>query len=195
MSRGRPPEFDPELALDAAMEVFWSKGYEATSMSDLLDAMALSKSSLYQAFGGKRQLFKRCLTRYQERFSDGLRKRLEQARSGRGFLADVFETVAETAEKREGAKGCLVANSANEFGQRDIGFSKPVAQGLEGLAQIFKEALHRAQTEGAVSRQTDLDVLANYLVGAMTGLRTLIKTGLGKNEARAMVSIILAAVH
>lgn len=195
MMRGRPLEFDPQQALDAAVDVFWSKGYEAASMDDLLSAMALSKSSLYQTFGGKRQLFMRCLARYQERFTSELRERLQRAPSGRRFIAEVFELVAETAERFEGAKGCLVANSASEFGQRDAGFSKPVSQGLQGLGQVFKEALHRAQSDGEVSRQADLNVLATYLVGAMTGLRTLIKTGLRKKEARAMVSVILAPVR
>ncbi|MDR4469559.1 MAG: TetR/AcrR family transcriptional regulator [Nitrospira sp.] len=195
MTRGRPLEFNPQEALDAAVEVFWTKGYEATSMDDLLSAMALSKSSLYQAFGGKRQLFKRCLARYHERVSTDLWAWLQRAPTGRRFITEVFEAVTATAEKREGAKGCLLANSANEFGQRDTGFSQPVARGLEGLGRVFKEALRRAQAEGDVSSQTDVNVLATYLVGAMAGLRTLIKVGLKKGKARSLVSVILLAVR
>jgi|CXWL01.1.fsa_nt_gi TetR/AcrR family transcriptional repressor of nem operon len=195
MTLGRPLEFDPDKALDAALEVFWAKGYEATSMGDLLKAMALSKSSLYQTFGGKRELFKRCLGRYQDRFTTELRERLQRSSSGRRFIEEVFEYVADTAQEPEGAKGCLVANSASEFGQRDSGFAKPVAQGLRGLGLVFTEALYRAQAEGDVPRRADLNALASYLVSSMTGLRTLIKTGLEKREARAMVPLILAALR
>ncbi|MDH5668701.1 MAG: TetR/AcrR family transcriptional regulator [Nitrospira sp.] len=195
MIRGRPLEFDPQQALDAAVEVFWSKGYEATSMNDLLGAMALSKSSLYQTFGGKRQLFLRCLGRYQERFSAEMRGALQSAPSGLRFISGVFENVANTAEKCEGAKGCLVANSASEFGQRDMGLSKSVGRGLQGMGQIFIEALQRAQREGDLSTKADVNVLANYLVGAMTGLRTMIKAGLSKVEARSMVPVILNSIR
>lgn len=194
MQMGRPREFDPEKALDVAVEVFWCKGYEATSMSDLLNAMELSKSSLYQSFGGKRQLFTRCLARYQERFTSELSTRLTQAESGRRFIEDVFQAVADTAQQPEGEKGCLVGNSASELGQRDTVFAKPVAQGLRSLGAVFKAALKRAQAEGDVPRHADLNALASYLVSSMTGLRTLIKAGLNKREARTMVPLILKAV-
>ncbi len=195
MTLGRPIEFDPEKALDAAVEVFWCKGYEATSMSDLLTAMNLSKSSLYQSFGGKRLLFTRCLARYQERFTLELSRGLNDAKSGRHFIESVFQAVADTAERPEGEKGCLVGNSASELGQRDTVFAKPVAQGLRGLGKVFKAALTRAQTEGDVSPHADLNAVASYLVTSMTGLRTLIKAGLDKRAARSMVPLILKAVE
>lgn len=195
MTLGRPIEFDPEKALDAAVEVFWCKGYEATSMSDLLTAMKLSKSSLYQSFGGKPQLFTRCLTRYQERFTSQLNRGLREAESGRRFIEAVFQSVADTAQEPDGKKGCLVGNSASELGQRDTVLGKPVAQGLRGLGEVFKAALKRAQGEGDVSPRADLNALASYLVSAMTGLRTLIKSGLDKREARSMVPLILKAVE
>lgn len=195
MKLGRPLEFDPEKALDAAVDVFWRKGYEATSMSDLMKAMRLSKSSLYQCFGGKQQLFTRCLGRYQERFTVDLSEHLRQADSGRRFIESVFQAVADTAQQPEGAKGCLVANSASELGQREALFAKPVAQGLRGLGNVFKAALKRAQAEGDVSHHADLNTLASYLVSSMAGLRTLIKSGLDKREARTMVPLILKAVE
>lgn len=194
MTRGRPLEFDPENAVDAAMDVFWCKGYEATSLNDLLHAMDLSKSSFYQAFGSKPQLFKRCLLRYQERFTGELGGNLKRARSGRRFIEDVFRFVANTAQEPAGAKGCLVGNSANEFGQRDAVFAKPVAQGLRGLGDLFKAALKRAQSEGDVAADVDINAMASYLVSAMTGLRTIIKSGLDKRTAQSMVPLILAAV-
>jgi TetR/AcrR family transcriptional repressor of nem operon len=108
---GRPLEFDPDKAIDAAVEVFWCKGYEATSMTDLLEAMNLSKSSLYQTFGSKQQLFKRCLSRYVDRLSAEMTQELEEASSGRSFIEDTFVSIANTAQQPEGTKGCLVGNA------------------------------------------------------------------------------------
>lgn len=195
MKRGRPLEFEPDKALDAAMEVFWCKGYEATSLTDLLEAMELSKSSLYQTFGGKQALFKKCLARYQDQFASDLARQLEQAPSGLQFIHGLFQWVANTAQEPAGAKGCLVGNSANEFGQRDPVFAKPIAQGLHRLGDIFKAAVKRAQEEGDVVADADVSALAGYLVSAMTGLRTLIKSGLDKRGARSMVPLIVSAVR
>lgn len=195
MKIGRPMEFDPEHALDAAMDVFWCKGYEAASLTELLKAMSLSKSSLYQTFGGKQALFQKCLARYQDRFARELTVQLEHAPSGLQFIRGVFEWVASTAQEPAGAKGCLVANSATEFGQRDPVFAKPIAQGLKRLEAIFKAAVKRAQQEGDVAAGTDRNALAGYLLSAITGLRTLIKSGLDKRSAGAMVPLIMKAVR
>lgn len=194
MKLGRPLEFDPDIALDAAMEVFWCHGYEGTSLSDLLSAMKLSKSSFYQTFGGKPQLFMLCLGRYQQQFAGELTTRLAQAPSGLEFIYGLFQWVAATAQEPAGGKGCFVGNSANEFGQRDPLFAKPIAQGLHRLGRIFKAAIIRAQREGDVAPTVNADLLASYLVSAMTGFRTVIKSGLDKRRAQSMVPVILKAL-
>jgi len=100
---GRPLEFDPDTALEGAMNLFWARGYEHTSMQDLLTAMNLSKSSLYQAFGGKQQLFRQCVGRYADQFAGRLREGLAGAPSGRrfieAFLNSILEDVNGTASR------------------------------------------------------------------------------------------------
>jgi TetR/AcrR family transcriptional repressor of nem operon len=194
MNLGRPLEFDPDTAVDAAVEVFWLKGYEAATMTDLLEAMELSKSSLYQTFGSKRKLFERCLTRYVEWLSAKMVKELSEAESGRGFIENTFNEVASSARESEGTKGCLIANSANEFGQREPEFSVPVAEGLQRFTQVFMDAIIRAQSEGDISNDADPHALANYLMGTMNGLRTMIKAGTDKRSAKGMVTLILKAL-
>jgi len=95
-SLGRPLEFDPDKAIDSAMEVFWCKGYEATSMTDLLNAMDLSKSSLYHTFGSKQRLFERCLTQYADMLSTNMEKELNASRSGRSFIENWVEVLLRT---------------------------------------------------------------------------------------------------
>ena len=192
---GRPLEFDPEKAIDAAVEVFWRKGYESTSMTDLLEAMKLSKSSLYQTFGSKQQLFERCLSRYADRLSAEMANDLKEAKSGRSFIEDTFGGVADTAQQPEGAKGCLIANSANEFGQREPALAVPVSDGLNRFARIFTDAIVKAQAEGSISADADPRALGNYLIGTMNGLRTMIKAGADRRSAKGMVTLILKALN
>ena len=97
LSPGRPLEFDPDAALDAAMQIFWRNGYENTSMQNLLDGMNLSKSSLYQAFGGKQALFERCMTRYGDEMIASLRHALQESPSGLGFIRQFLESVLDEA--------------------------------------------------------------------------------------------------
>lgn len=192
---GRPLEFDPDKAIDAAVEVFWRKGYEATSMSDLLEAMSLSKSSLYQTFGSKQQLFERCLSRYTDRLSAEMAQELEEAKSGRSFIENTFAEVADTAQQPEGAKGCLIANSASEFGQREPALASPVRDGLNRFAKIFTDAIVKAQADGSISADADPRALGTYLIGTMNGLRTMIKAGADRRSAKGMVTLILKALN
>lgn len=194
MSRGRPLEFDPDEALGAAVEVFWKKGYEASSLTDLLDAMALSKSSLYQAFGSKQQLFERCLRRYADDLSSTLRTSLTAGASARRFIEETFMAVARTAESPAGARGCLVANSASELGQRNLSLATPVASGLARFTDVFREAVARAQAAGEVPADSDPRALATYLVACMNGLRTMIKAGASRRAANETARLMLKAL-
>jgi TetR/AcrR family transcriptional regulator, transcriptional repressor for nem operon len=193
-SFGRPLEFDPDQALDIAMEVFWCKGYENTSMTDLLGAMDLSKSSFYQTFGNKQQAFERCLKRYSEMLSQDMEGELNAASSGRRFIENLFDTIANTAQQAQGEKGCLMVNSANEFGQRDPTITISLNEGLLLFTKIFIEAVKRAQAEGEISADADPRVIANYLHVSVSGLRTMIKTGADKKSAKETVALILKAL-
>jgi TetR/AcrR family transcriptional repressor of nem operon len=194
MSAGRPLEFDPDQALDAAVEVFWERGYEATAVSDLLDAMALSKSSLYQAFGGKQRLFERCLSRYADRLSAQMTAALGESPSGRQFIEEVFRGVANTARAPAGARGCLIANSASELGQREPALARPVADGLARFTGVFQAAVTRAQRAGEIPAGADPRALAAYLVACMNGLRTMIKAGADRRAATATVRLMMKAL-
>lgn len=164
-------------------------------MEDLLGAMAISRSSLYHAFGSKQALFERCLERYAASLVTALEADLAAAPSGRAFIVRVFDRVADSARTATGDRGCLLGNSATEFGQREPQLAGPVAAGLRELTGVFAAAVARAQVEGEVSPDADTRAMATYLVGAMNGLRTMIKAGMDRRGARSMVVLILKAVQ
>lgn len=176
------------------MGLFWRKGYENTSMQDLLAVMDISRSSLYQAFGSKQRLFGLCMQHYQETLSSQLRQGLESAKSGRCFIADFLHSVLDEACAPSGSRGCLLFNTANEFAQRDPAIAKMVAQGIERFQEVLRAAVARAQHEGEIDAKRDPTILASYLVSSMSGLKTLAKAGAEADVLKGIVNVALKAL-
>lgn len=194
MNAGRPLEFDPDAALDAAVQVFWSRGYEATSLGDLLQTMGIARSSLYQAFGSKRAVFLRALERYRDGLERELKRSLAASSSGIDFIRDTVKSVATGTERADGRRGCLVFNSAVEFGQSDPEISAQVAASLDAFARVFSEAIRRAQREGEIDNHADPDLVGRFVVCTMSGLGTFAKAGASRGELNELARLSLASL-
>ncbi len=194
MTVGRPRNFDPDTVLQRALNCFWSNGFEATSMQDLLNCTGLSKSSLYQSFGSKRGLFERCLTAYREDRVTKMSERLAASDSGLSFIRDMLEAVA--LESRKGIpRGCLVMNTAAEFSQKDPEVARLVAQSIRAFTAVFRNAVTRAQREGDIPHHRDPSRLARFIVTNMSGLRTLSKGGTSARDLRATAQLVMEALQ
>ncbi|WP_373191155.1 TetR/AcrR family transcriptional regulator [Halomonas sp.] len=191
MTRGRPIAFSPDEAANAAMQVFWARGYESASTRDLLEAMGLSRSSLYQAFGNKEQLFLEALRRYRESLLARLERRLEAAPSAMGFLETLFCETAQEAGSERAALGCLIFNSASELGQHNGLPSQHARQSIVALTALFQQAVIRGQAEGDIAPKRNAAALASYLTMGMAGLRTLLKSGATTDQASQAVELLL----
>lgn len=191
MSSGRPLQYDPDEALERATQTFWALGYEATSMQTLLGAMGLSKSSLYQRFGDKAQLFERCLRHYCAEQSREMLRRLNAAESPLGFISDTFNMVVDDPEACRARWGCLLMNTATELGASDPALSEALHEGLARFRGVFQTAVERAQAAGEIPAERDPQVLAQYLVSSMSGLKTMAKAGVAPEQTRAVVAVIL----
>ncbi len=176
------------------MHLFWSQGFEHTSMQELLDRMNLSKSSLYQAFGGKQQLFRQCVARYTDLFAARLRQGLAEAPSGRGFIEVFLYSVLEDVNGATAPRGCLVMNTACEFAQSEPDIARDVAQGIERFRGVLRAAVEQAQREGDIDPGRDAQTLASYLVSSMTGLKTQAKAGADAETLRGIVAVVLRAL-
>lgn len=194
MNIGRPREFDTEQALQAAMQVFWSKGYEATSLADLITAMNISKSSFYQTFENKHQLFQNCINYYQDRFISDLIDSLKKAKTGRTFIEDTFMSMAEKARPKSDRRGCLILNCVSEFAQKDPVISKIITKSIQQMTDVFLSAVKRAQQEGGIPANKKPLPLARYLLSSMNGLTTMIKAGAGTTEIKEVTQVVLAAL-
>jgi len=188
MNFGRPLTYDPDEALDAAMHLFWEQGYEATSMSDLLRAMGLSKSSLYQRFGGKKELFIKCMARYCDWLGEWLRARLTEADSGLEFIRELLLHAAAETGENQCRRGCLLVNTASEFAQQDPEIAYRVGNGFHGLRAILRLAVQRGQADGDIAPNQDADALAGYLLSSIAGLKIMVKGGADEHQVRQIVS-------
>ncbi|APE30197.1 hypothetical protein BOX17_04060 [Halomonas aestuarii] len=191
MTRGRPIAFSPDEAANAAMRVFWARGYDSASTRDLLEAMGLSRSSLYQAFGNKEQLFLEALRRYRESLVGRLERRLEAAPSAMAFLEALFRETAGEAGSDRAALGCLIFNSASELGQRGDPPSRQARESMAAITALLHQAVVRAQAQGDIAPERDAEALASYLTMGMAGLRTLLKSGADIGQAGQAAELLL----
>lgn len=191
MSTGRPLQYDPGEALERATLTFWAWGYEGTSMQALLDAMGLSKSSLYQRFGDKAQLFERCLRHYCVAQSREMMHRLNAAESPLGFIAGSFYAVVDEPELCRSRWGCLLMNTATELGATEPALADALHEGFARFRGVFQTAIERAQAAGEIPAARNARVLAQYLVSSMSGLKTMTKAGVAPEQTRAVVAVIL----
>ncbi|GJM04409.1 MAG: TetR family transcriptional regulator [marine bacterium B5-7] len=176
------------------MQQFWRAGYEATSLQDLLDVMNLSKSSLYQTYGSKHELFLRSIDCYQQVSVDELQQCLNDSLTSKAFMKRLLEgVIAEVTSKKK--KGCLLVNTVNELSHKDKMVSKAVLKGFDNIAAVIKQAITRGKKEGAITSTVNTDVLVSYIVSNVSGLRTMVKSGANKNELVPLVNMIMKTVY
>lgn len=176
------------------MQVFWARGFDAASTRDLLDAMQISRSSLYQAFGNKEQLFLEALRRYRENLLGRLHRQLELAPSALAFIEGLFRETARDAGSERAALGCLIFNSASELGQRGDIPSREASASVAAITALFQQAVEQAQAAGDIDETRDAHALATYLTLSMAGLRTLLKSGAERSDAALAVEQVLASL-
>ena len=190
---GRPAEYDKERSLNAALAVFWRKGYEATSLADLCEAMSMSKSTLYAVFGDKRQLFLSAIRAYSDDLLAELRKNYEMSAGPIEFIEQILRSVAREAGPRGERRGCLVMNSATEFAQSDRDVARIVSHTLEEMAAVFATALTRAKREGTI-RLGAPDLMALYIVSTIAGMKTMVKGGRSEHELHLLVDMVMGQI-
>lgn len=177
------------------MHTFWHKGYEATSLQDLLHAMGLSKSSFYQGFGGKKELFVRCMGRYHDKMAELFTGLMSEADSGRAFVERILlGAVPETRQPDNLRRGCLLMNTATEFAQKDQAIAAHVTSGFKGLHTVFRNAVRRGQKDGSITSAQDAGVLADYLVCNLGGIKTMVKGGASEKMVKEIIGVILKSL-
>ena len=169
MTAGRPKDFDVELVLDKAIEVFWKKGYEATNLEELLRVMGMGKGSMYHNFGNKRELFKLVLSRFNQKFIYSLDNDLSKSKDPVSFIKEFFRSIPKQSMD-EHRKGCFLGNTIAELACIDPGLEKAAVEHLERIEQTFYKYIKEGQQSGKVRSKTDARLLAIYLINLWNGI-------------------------
>jgi TetR/AcrR family transcriptional regulator, transcriptional repressor for nem operon len=178
---GRPRSFDESTILDKALEVFWDRGFEGTSIQDLVDVTGLGRASLYGAFGDKQQLFEKVLAHYTSRIGAEVRQRDDDATVGEALTRVVRGWVA-TACPRTGQRGCFLLQSGISA-DPDAPLAREVLASTQQRAEKALEALiRRGQAQGEISADRDPRKAARLLVTLKLGLATSARAGCGRSQ-------------
>jgi len=187
----RPREFDETAALDAAMECFWRRGYQATSLRDLTASMGLTAPSLYNAFGDKQELFSRALERYLDRTTRDRLRRLEQSLAPEAALRRFFAEIIEHSINDRQRKGCFLVNSALEVAPHNAGCRAIITGQFAELEAFFKRCILAAQADKTVSSGIDASDTARLFLGVLLGVRVLART---KPDRKVLESVVRPAL-
>ncbi|MGV9278798.1 TetR/AcrR family transcriptional regulator [Streptomyces griseosporeus] len=170
----RTKEFDPDAVLQSALELFWERGYEATSMADLVERLGIGRASIYATYGNKRDLYLKALDRYGELRCGPLARELsEPGPALPPVRAVVRRFAAEAADEACRARGCLVTNTAAELAPHDSAAARRVELSWTHLETLLHSALLRAQAQGELAEERDARALARMLLVLLQGLRVV----------------------
>ncbi|MBB3113726.1 TetR/AcrR family transcriptional repressor of nem operon [Paenibacillus phyllosphaerae] len=172
----RPREFDEHQALTAAMQVFWEKGYEATSLSDLTSAMGIQRPSLYSTFGDKESLFQAALSLYAERSLAFIQKKLESAPSAKAAVLLYLQGVVSSADGHRPELGCLCVNTMVELAPHHQGFTQFTRVYQQQITELIQSILEKGKQSGELSETLYAPALASAIVISAVGLAVTMKS-------------------
>jgi TetR/AcrR family transcriptional repressor of nem operon len=176
----RTKEFEPERALESAMDLFWRRGYQATSVHDLLEEMGIGRGSMYGTFGDKRALFLAALDRFEETRASRADEILEGAASAGEGIRRLFESTIEGLVSYEPRRGCLLANTAVELAPHDEEVAERISRYVGRTEDAFEKALVRGRAAGEIPTDKDPKALARFLVNTLHGVRVLARAGVDR---------------
>lgn len=186
----RPREFDVDAALDRVMRVFWTQGYESTSLDDLCEATGIGRSSLYAAFDDKRELYLRALDHYENGVAAHIAAALARPVPIRKAVSRFLGRMIDDIVAGPGRRGCFIGNCAAELARRDRAAAARVRRSLDRVEASFRDALARAKARGEISAVSDVEALARFLTAGIQGLRLVGKA----NPDRAVLEDIAAVM-
>jgi TetR/AcrR family transcriptional repressor of nem operon len=182
----RSPEFDRTKTLEAAMKLFWARGYTATSLSDLLQAMGIARSSFYASFGTKRKLFMECLELFGDRtlaIVDEDAERLPAAALPRAF----FEATLLDVSQRKANQGCMMVNTVLELADVDAALNLLATQKLSAIEDAFARAFEQAQQKGELDNTRTPEELASLVMTINLGLRVQSRQNQSRQQLKPII--------
>jgi TetR/AcrR family transcriptional regulator, transcriptional repressor for nem operon len=189
----RAKQFDPDAALDAAVDLFWQAGFEATSIQDLCRKLKLNPGSLYGTFGDKRTLFVAVFDRYVERVSGEAIERITGEPSGLEGIRAYFDFLISAIVDGKRRWGCLITNSLIQLGASQPEIEAKIALHFVRLETAFASALAHARSRGELKYGIGPEA-ASYLVCLVQGLNVIARTKPTRAQLAAIVNTALSSL-
>lgn len=171
----RTKGFNEEEVLDKAVQLFWTKGYNATSANDLVKELGLSRSSLYDTYGDKRTLFINSLKRYRSTIVTETLKIIDSSVGVKYTIKKLFELIIEQDIEAKIPKGCFVVNSTIELSAYDSEIAEIVTLNQLEFEKTLKNSISNAQKNGEISNTLNADHLAKFFYNSIVGIRVSMK--------------------
>lgn len=191
----RTKEFNEIEILDKAIDLFWFKGYNGASMQDVVDSLGLSRSSIYDTFGDKHQLYISALEQYRKQAAGGLIDMVKQSISPLQTIQQLFEMLSNDSLNTVCNKGCFMTNSTIELAPHDPEIHKIVKDNMQDIEEAFYNLVKKGQDLGEITNQNDARALARFLFNTISGIRVAAKSGADKAVYQDIIHVTLSVLR
>lgn len=188
--RGRPKGFDNDVILEKAMNVFWARGYEGTSLAELTDVLGINKPSLYAAFGDKEELFRKALAKYLASQGSVFREALG-AETSRLVATNFLLNAAKFLTDDSHPKGCMIAQGALNYGRDAELIHEEMTRQRKNYEEALRERFERAKNEKDLNADADATQLAKFVATLHQGMSVQATSGATREELEAVVDMAL----
>ena len=190
----RKKEFDEDELLEKAVNLFWQKGYNATSAQDLVDGLGINRSSLYNAYSDKRTLFKKALTHYQLKQTNAMIAMLARAENAKKALKQIFAGLIEESVNDRLLKGCFMVNTAVELAGIDEEIGGIVNKNNKSVEDALTKLIEKGQKDDQFSSKTGARAFARFVFGNITAIKVAARTGADRKTLEDIAEIAMSAL-
>jgi TetR/AcrR family transcriptional regulator, transcriptional repressor for nem operon len=187
--------FDETEIIEKAKNLFQLKGYEGTSMQDLINTLGISRSSLYDTFGDKHQLYLKTLNAYCQENAYSLVAKAENIENPLAFIQDIFTSIIEQSKKDSEKKGCYVVNAIVEFSERNTDVTEIVDASNKAFEKMLEKLIVKAQLKKQIAVDKNPKQISKFLFTTIYGLRVSSKSNASIKELKDVAAMALSVLH
>ena len=191
----RTKDFNEEEVLEKALNIFWQKGYNGTSMQDLVDGLGISRSSMYDTYTDKYSLFILALERYRERTAREMMQMINQAASPKAVIKKIFQSIVTESLFDKVQRGCFLVNTCVENATHDKAVAKIVNENMQDFEDAFYHAIKKGQEIGEIMNRNDARALARFVINNINGIRISAKAGADKKVYEDVMKVTLSVLE